>query len=91
MLTTIRRTAVAAVVTAASVAAIAAPASAAGIHYQIDPVYSVTPCPVDTSPNYPACGTTPMVAIQLPAPRYAIAPCRHDPSLTPEQCYPNPR
>lgn len=91
MLTTIRRNAIAAVVTTASLAAIAAPASAAGIQYQIDPVYSATPCPHDTSPNYPACGTTEMVAIQVPAPRYAIAPCKHDPSLTPEQCYPQPR
>ncbi len=91
MLATIRRNAIAAVVTAASLAVIAAPASAAGIQHQIDPVYTSTPCPVDTSPNYPSCGTTPMVAIKVPAPRYAIAPCKHDPSLTPEQCYPQPR
>lgn len=91
MLTTVRRNVIAAAVTVASLGAIAAPASAAGVDHQIDPWYTATPCKYDTSPNYPSCGTTKMVAIQLPDPWLAIEPCLHDPTLTPEQCYPHPR
>ena len=91
MLTNVRRNAAALAATVATFAAIATPASAAAIHHQIDPVYSATPCPLDTSPNYPSCGTTASVAIKLPDPWLAVEPCRHDPSLTPEQCYVHPR
>lgn len=92
MLTTIRRNTVAiAAAAVVSLGAIAAPAPAAVIHQQIEPVYTATPCKHDTSPSYPSCGTSEMVAIKVPEPWLAVAPCKHDDTLTPEQCYPRPR
>ena len=55
------RTIATAAATVAALAIAASPASAT-LHSSADD-FTATPCKLDTSPNYPSCGTTPPVAI----------------------------
>ena len=83
LIRTARTIATAAAVTAALGLA-AAPASATP-HSPTDSL-SATPCKIDTSPQFPSCGTAPSVAILVHGTSFTATPCKLDTSPSYPSC-----
>jgi len=76
-----------AALTIAAVALAASPA-AATLHSPADS-YTATPCKLDTSPQFPSCGTT--AAIVVHATSFTATPCKLDTSPSYPSCGTQPR
>ena len=88
LIRTARTIATAAAVTAALGLA-AAPASATP-HSPTDSL-SATPCKIDTSPQFPSCGTAPSAAILVHGTSFTATPCKLDTSPSYPSCGSGPR
>ncbi len=82
------RTIATAAATVAALAIAASPASAT-LHSPADD-FTATPCKLDTSPNYPSCGTIKVAALQG-ATSFTATPCKLDTSPSYPSCGPGPR